>query len=271
MRKHERTRILLLVGAAAGLGACAPMTPTQPAPTTGEVDQIEARLTRVERKVDNQSLIEMSNQLSGLETEMRTLRGEIEALQFKLEQASKRQRELYLDTDGRLVALESGGRVRRPSPGGSGAEGGSAGAPPAVVAAPVGGSAPSGNEQDAYQAAFDSLKNGRYEQAATGFGQFLETYPQSNLADNAQYWLAETHYVTRDFPGALAAFQKVIDDYPASRKRPDALLKIGYCNYEAQNWPAAREALKQVTADYPDTTAAKLANQRLARMDSEGR
>ena len=51
---------------------------------------------------------------------------------------------------------------------------------------------------------------------------------------------------------------------------PDALLKIGYCNYELKRYDAARESLQAVVASYPETTAARLAGQRLDRMTSEG-
>ena len=48
------------------------------------------------------------------------------------------------------------------------------------------------------------------------------------------------------------------------------MLKVGYCNYELQRWNDARSALARVQSDYPDTTAARLAGQRLKRMESEG-
>jgi TolA-binding protein len=51
---------------------------------------------------------------------------------------------------------------------------------------------------------------------------------------------------------------------------PDALLKIGFCNFELEQWQDARVALTRVVNDYPDSTAARLANQRLQRMTSEG-
>jgi TolA-binding protein len=75
--------------------------------------------------------------------------------------------------------------------------------------------------------------------------------------------------VQRSFSTALPEFQRVIDDYPQSAKLPDALLKIGYCNFELQQWDAARQALQQVTRLYPDTTAARLAEQRLDRIRQE--
>ena len=76
--------------------------------------------------------------------------------------------------------------------------------------------------------------------------------------------------MTQKFDAALAEFGVVISRFPQSRKLPDALLKMGYCSYELKDWAAAREALTRVQEDYSDTTAARLAGQRLARMDEEG-
>ena len=129
---------------------------------------------------------------------------------------------------------------------------------------------PGGSDRDNYQAAFELLKEQRYEPAAMAFQQFLISFPDSQLADNAQYWLAESYYVTDQFESALEQFQAVISKFPRSRKVPDALLKIGYSNYGLQRWESARGALGRVQADYPDTTAARLAEQRLNRMDDEG-
>jgi tol-pal system protein YbgF len=88
--------------------------------------------------------------------------------------------------------------------------------------------------------------------------------------DNAQYWLAESYYVTDKFGEALTNFAVVIDDYPRSRKVPDALLKVGYASYELGRWEDARTALSRVQREHPDTTAARLAEQRLNRMAEEG-
>ena len=117
---------------------------------------------------------------------------------------------------------------------------------------------------------FELLKEGRYEEAAAAFKQFMAVYPDSEWNGNAQYWLAETYYVTQDFVTALPAFKKVIADYPASRKVPDALLKIGFSNHALSNWADARKALTEVATRYPETTAARLARQRLDQMQSEG-
>jgi tol-pal system protein YbgF len=224
--------------------------------TKERLTMLEQQFARLERIVsNNDSATDMLRQIQQLQAENQQLRNALETLQFETTQAGDRQRQLYIDLDQRLQALESGGAVAAADGEGAAAAGVAAGG---------------GSERGDYQAAFDLLKEGRYPEAATGFTAFLASYPNSELRDNAQYWLAETHYVRQDFATAVSAFQEVIASYPASRKIPDAWLKIGYCNYELKRWPEARQALSIVEARFPETTAAKLAGQRLTLMNSEG-
>jgi tol-pal system protein YbgF len=171
-----------------------------------------------------------------------------------VQQTQNQQRDMYGDADRRLTALEGGG-PRASVSSGSGTD------------LPV----PQGDDRANYQAAFDLLKDGKYNEAISGFRQFLTTFPTSALADNAQYWLGEAHYVNKQYTDALRDFRTVLEKYPDSRKTPDALLKIGFCNYELKNWAEARSSLQQVVQRFGDTTAARLASQRLAKMDGEGR
>ena len=129
---------------------------------------------------------------------------------------------------------------------------------------------PGGSDRDNYQAAFELLKEERYDIAARSFREFLEAFPNSELVGNAQYWLAESRYASNDFEQALHDFQVVIDDHPRSSKVPDALLKMGLCNYNLKRWDAARVTLTRVQREYAETTAARLAGQYLSRMESEG-
>ena len=111
----------------------------------------------------------------------------------------------------------------------------------------------------------------RYDEAATAFRAFLKNYPGSSYADNAQYWLGEVYYVTRDFRAALDEFGALLKRFPDSPKVPGAMLKMGYSQYELKNWKAAADLLDQVTRRFPGTSMAKLARERLARMKQEGR
>jgi tol-pal system protein YbgF len=266
--------VLMPIALVVTMAACSTLTPTED-PVYLKMTDLEARVLRIERVVENQSLIELASQLDTLRAETTALRGEVETLRFETENSDDRQRELYVDVDRRLQTLEQSQRQAfapppSQSPGGFAPAAPSAAAPPPVAAAPPPVAAaparPTGTDQQNYQAAFDLLQARRYEEAGKAFNDFLIGFPDSPLADNAQYWLAETYYVQRQFPQALGHFQMVVENYPQSAKLPDALLKVGYCQAELGNRDAARTALQQVMRQFPDATAARLASQRLERL-----
>ena len=250
---------LLLLAAAFVLSGCELLQPPGEDPVLVKLNELERRMEAIERIVQNQSLVNLTQQVSSMERRDDEIQGRIEELEHNSETTADRQRQLYADVDARIQELEIAMRAST-SPGVM--EGGTLS--PGQL--PV----PGGSDRDNYQAAFELLKEQRYEPAAMAFEQFLVTYPDSELADNAQYWLAESHYVTQMFNEALAEFGVVVTKFPSSRKVPDALLKMGYCNYELKQWDAARTSLQRVLANFPETTAARLATQRLQRMDEEG-
>jgi tol-pal system protein YbgF len=264
MKKFKPLLMAVTLLVAGGIVAGCALPPEED-PVLLKLDELDRRVGAIERVVSNQSLLQMASELDMLRDEVRGLRGSVEALQHEAEGAATRQRDQYLDLDQRLQSLER--RTR-----GGGGEPTSQAAPdtgPAPrVGAPV---SPGADDRAAYQAALELLRQGRYPQAEAGFRQFLADFPNSDLGDNAQYWLAETHYVNRDFEAALAGFQAVLENYPNSRKVPDALLKAGFCEYELQRWANARASLETVVREHPDSTAARLATQRLERMRAERR
>ena len=88
-------------------------------------------------------------------------------------------------------------------------------------------------------------------------------FPNSQYADNAQYWLGETYYVKREFEPALVEYRKLIDTYPASKKRSHAMLKIGYSYHELGQLDQARAVLEDLRNRYAGSTAARLAEERI--------
>lgn len=265
MKANNRICVAL-AALAAGLLAAGCVTPPEEDPVLLKLDELDRRVANIERVVRNESLLQIAADLDTLRHEVSELRGLSEALQYDAEGAATRQRDQYLDLDQRLQSLER--RTRGGDPAGV-----PVGAAPPVGQAPAGVvlPVPGGDDRASYQAALELLRQGRYPQAESAFAHFLTQYPDSELADNAQYWLGETHYVNRAFEPALEAFQLVLNRYPNSRKLPDALLKVGFCQYELQRWNEARAALQGVVEQFPDSTAARLASQRLDRMRAERR
>jgi tol-pal system protein YbgF len=253
---------------------------------------LSEEMNRMSHLVDNRAMLEMIQQVDQISEDVNLLRGEIEVQANDINEIKKRQRELYKDIDRRLRDMESRTVSQAPAvpavapqtatpaqptvePSGSTTETPSllpaAGSTTASApAAPATTQPPQSGEKEAYQAAFDTLKEGRYKEAKTELRAFLDTYPESSFAGNAQYWLGEAHYVTRDFDQGIIEFQRVINGYPSSNKVPDAMLKLGYTHYELKQFPQAKTVLQDLRARYPDETAARLAAKRLDRIRKEG-
>ena len=246
-------------------------------------------------------------ELQQMREEMRELRGLVEAQSQEIEDLKRRQRDQYLDLDGRISALGTAAQPAVTQPVDTGIQLGRTVSPdPEPVAetpdvqsppppqdlpevrAPIDSQAeiitldaprsagvremqpPTEAEQRAYDQAFLALRETRYADAAEGFDRFLRDHPNSSFAPNAQYWLGEVYYVTRDFETALSQFNRLLTAYPSSSKEPDALLKIGFSHYELQQWPEARAALEQVIAANPGSNFSRLAENRLRTMRLEG-
>ena len=254
-------RLISLGVLASGLlGACA-STPEQ----DPKVTELDGRVERLERSLSNQ--VAVAQHQEDMQANLRELQGRIDELEHSNEALAKQQRDLYADLDKRLGANGAGG-----APGTAGAAGAAAGAvPPGAAGSADAGAAaaPSSTEQAVYQQAFDALKAGSYSIAITGFRDFLGTYPQSPLAENAQYWLGEAYYVNHDYESAAGAFRTVLRKWPDARKAPDALLKLGYTQAAQKQYPAARATLADVTKKYPGTDAARLAAERLKKIPEQ--
>jgi len=242
MRKALSIGVLALA-----VGGCS-LTKPEEEPAYIKATAVEGRVERIERQSD--AMLELQRQQEAMQAELRRLRGELEEAQHEAKSSKDQQRDLYADLDKRLGAVEA--RVQ------------AIGNPPAGGAATV-----AGNDKDAYQAALDKLKFRDYAGAEKALLDFMGSFPQSALVDNAQYWLGETYYVMRRYPDAVEAFGRVLHDHPDSRKVPDALLKLGYSEYELQRFREARQYLAKLIKGYPDTPAATEAQQRLKRMDAE--
>jgi tol-pal system protein YbgF len=217
---------------------------------------MEERLSRLEAAAgDRRAIIDLASQLEAMRSEMARMRGQLEVLANQVENADKRQKDLYVDIDTRLRKLE---QAREQAA--------------AVPEKPAGGEPEaSPGETRAYQAALDQFKLGNYALAVSAMQGFLVTYPNSALAPNAQYWIGMAYSGQRDYKNAIAAQQKLLMSWPESAKAPDAMLSIASAQETLGDRKSALRTLEELIARYPASGAAASAKQRIAAVQGTRR
>ena len=211
--------------------------------------RIDARLAAVESSaVERRAILDLSGQIEALRAEFARTRGQIEVMVNQLENAEKRQKDLYVDIDTRLRKLEQLKEHAALTPDKPGADAG-----------------PTEAEKKAYESALNHFKLGNYSAAIDMLQGMLTSYPNSKLAPNAQYWIGMGYSGRRDYRQAIAAHQKVIAGWPSDPKASDAMLSIASSQEALGERAAAQKTLQEVMAKYPGTPAAANAKLRLAQ------
>jgi tol-pal system protein YbgF len=241
------SRYLALAVASLPLIGCA-VSPEED-PVMIRMNDLDARVQRIERVLTNQSLLELAQRLDALQGDVRTIRGEVELLQNQAEGGKNQTRNLYGDLEKRLAALETLGGV-------------GAAVVPGTTPAPVSGA----SEQATYDAGMAALRTGNYDKAVATFREVVTNYPNGDLAANAQFWMGESYYTKGDLESAVTSYRKVLADWPGSRKAPDAMVKLGFSLSDLRRTAEARSTLEEVVRKYPGTPAAQLAADRLKRL-----
>ncbi|AQS51246.1 MAG TPA: tol-pal system protein YbgF [Paenalcaligenes hominis] len=118
-------------------------------------------------------------------------------------------------------------------------------------------------EQAAYEAAMDLYRNGQYQEAASGFGTFIEAYPNSSQIEDVRFYEGSSLYATKRFSAAIQKLQTLISSSPTSPRAPDALMVIASSQVEMNDLASAQKTLARIVKDYPDSPAAETANSRL--------
>ncbi|OUU80568.1 MAG: tol-pal system protein YbgF [Gammaproteobacteria bacterium TMED78] len=233
------------------IGGCTTL-PQAEDPVFVRLTEMETRIQRIERVVNNESLVEIVSQLDLIQRELQELRGEVEVISYEFSNNIDRQRDIYIDLDNRLTILE-GGSVNLIT-----------NLPPVAVDDSFSNDFVTGDDRDNYNEAFELLRQSQWLSAAEAFQTFLTIFPTSDLADNAQFWLAETFYVQGSFQDAIPMFQSVVNEYESSDKLADALLKIGFCFDEIGQPDNSFLYLNRVIEEFPDSTLSRLASERIS-------
>ena len=241
--------------------------------STGDIDLLHREITDVARQVDElgqtssgkQDLQAVSQKLTEQNAQMMKSNADIVAeLQQVRDQMERLQANLDA-TNQRLEALSNELAAARQAPATS-PEGTAAAA--AAMASGASMLAPGQPSEPAqlYSSAYEDYLRGNFDLALQGFGEYHKRYADTDLADNALYWIGECHYSKRAFPEAIQAFTELLNTYKTSDKAAAALLKKGLAHLEAGDRSQAVINLQYVLYEHPGSKEAELARTKLAAL-----
>jgi len=262
-----RRTSLLLAGALAAAGLSAGCV------TSTDIESLEARLDEIQRQIlQAQRQAPSKEEVSNLEQEvgrqmqlllkseadmqvrLQELSGQIDQLQAKLEDTNYRIAQLSQT----IAATNQELKAVRTSP---------------PVAPPPGDEPDPGRRvivtsdpESLYQTAYNDYLRGNYDLAVREFQEYLANFPDTELADNAVYWIGEANYRQRRFRQAIEQFDAVLNRYPRSDKVPSAALKKGYAHLELGERSQGVVQLQYVVRQFPNSDEANLARQRLREL-----
>lgn len=120
-----------------------------------------------------------------------------------------------------------------------------------------------------YDLALRDYQLGNYDVAVRQFTQYIEYFPDSELADDARYYIGDCYYTQSLYTQALDAYEILLNAYPDGNKVPATLLKIAFIKVARRELSEARSYLERVIGEFPDSEEAQLAKMRLDLMSDE--
>lgn len=266
MRHPTRLRLLPLaaLASAGALAAGGCVSSTDIEGLSNQISDVQRQVLQLQMQSSSkeevasleQSLEGRMSQVIQSEADMQVRLGElsaqIEQLQAKLEDTNYRLAQLsqqIASTNQELRAFRTQaelGTPRNPEEGES----------PSRTAGAV-------DPEALYQQAYDDYLRGNYDLAVASFEEYLENFPNTELADNATYWIGESYYRQERYRQAIDQFERVLRRYPRSEKAPGALLKKGYAYLELGERSQGVVQLQYVIREHPSSDEASIARDRL--------
>jgi tol-pal system protein YbgF len=217
-----------------------------------ELDQLKDSMKNLSGRVEeNEHLVKHSVEKDL--TTQDTTRSDLSSLSSRLGkvEATVNQQQKYLNIDESQAAPPAQGNATAAASSGAGVQ---------TAAAQDSG------DKYAYDSTMALYNDGKYNDAMSGFKKFLEQYPKSELAGNAQFWIGECFMDTKDYEQAILAFEDVIKKYPKNIKVPNAMLRQAIAFLEINDKTSSTVLLKKIIKQYPKSNEAKLAQKKLDTM-----
>ena len=262
----------LLLAAAVALGSAACLTTGTTADLQTDLDDIQQQLWKVQkdttalndkldalgaapddpRPVDPAYPMEMG----GNEERLVAIQNELHIMGQRIDEMAFRMDTIVQELRASRSGSGAGNPEQHPETGGVD--------PPAVAAAPPGAGMVS--PEELYQNAYADYSRGNYLLAVLGFQEYVRRFPDSELADNAQYWVGESYFSSGDFDSAISAFDQMLARYPNGDRLPSAYLKKGLSYLEENRTPQGVLELQFLVRNYPQSDEARLARDHLQRL-----
>ena len=221
-----------------------------------EVQNVNARIAEQTQTLlkSNAALVAKVDQI---DEKMNSTQGGIEQTNYRVDKLAQQVTQIQHDVDelkaaaARAAAQPAMTEVTVPGA-----------ANPAPNPAPVPGEDP----VQMYQSAYRDYQRGNFDLAIAGFREFAAKNPNSDLADNAAYWIGESLYSQKKYREAIAQFDSVVTKYPKSDKVAGALLKKGYAYIALGEKSQGIVQLQYVVHEHPKSQEASLARQKLKQL-----
>lgn len=254
------SRLVRILGGALVLTGCATKGDVQT--VQGEVALLKAEMARQDSTRAAQLTSVMKMQMAAMDSITATrravtqLKGEQSSDLYNIQQQLVQIQELTGQSQQRLSEIkrqvDNRGAQLEPVP------------PAGDTAGPISSGAPSGNAtaDQMYEASLAQLRRGSLTTARLGLREMLRTYPTSERAADANYFIGQS-YAAENPDSALAYYTIVVDKYATSPRAPAALYNIGLIAERRKDTAKARDAFTRVTQAYPQSDEAALARDRL--------
>jgi tol-pal system protein YbgF len=265
-----------------------------PPPPTANMS-MDQRVARLEQQMTNAMHTDLSSKVADQQSEIQTLRGQVEDLTHQLQMAQNMPKSTTTTPDNTDSASnttndDGGDGVDAPKPKKSKTKVAAAdttdpektaddkGMPASTAAAGATDPATTASndqpnvaeEQQIYQTAYTLIKAKKYNDAAQTLQKMLQKYPSGQFAGNAHYWLGELYGLMGKNDQSISEFTSVVKNYPDSPKIADAQLKLGLIYAAQLKWSDAKGAFKKVINHYPGTSSAHLASEQLKQIKQSG-
>ncbi|WP_035054735.1 tol-pal system protein YbgF [Andreprevotia chitinilytica] len=215
-----------------------------------QIDDLRTQVTQQAQEIQqlqagNRKVLDLVNQIEQLKQDNANLRGQLEVLQFNLDESTKRQKDLYVDIDTRVRKIEEARQEH----------------------AQAQEAAAQQSEAQALEAAVNLSRASKHKDAVAALRQFIGNYPDSVNTPAAQYWLGSSLTALKDFKGANAAYGAIISKYPQDPIAPDALFGLAVVANLQKDKKTSKQYLLQLIEKYPQSEKAATAKKALVATD----